>query len=187
MPNSASAIVTAAEPIWGHLPCSHKQEWVSSSESQPTPSSPEPGRGSGRRRRERHGQSAALQSARFRPSASARLRVRDARPLRTRFGSHRGRSPGSCIPHRSNVSDAAANLPALRGSRASRGSGEATKLRTDLRCALAAHSGEVGVALGMLVGLVEQVSVDHGRRRSSPLIGRSCLTPRAAAPVAMPS
>ena len=64
MPNAASAILTAAEPV-RHLPCSRKQEWVSSRESEPTPSPPELKRGSGGRRRELRGQSAAPRALDF--------------------------------------------------------------------------------------------------------------------------
>jgi hypothetical protein len=85
-PISASAIVTAAEPIWGTFPRRARKSGCRAANRNP-PSSPEAGRGSGRRRRERRGQSAALRSI------SARCERPTPGPRRARCGRRAGVHP----------------------------------------------------------------------------------------------
>jgi hypothetical protein len=67
MPNSASAIVTAAEPISATFPARASKSGCRAANRNPNPLVARPGRGSGRRRRERRGQSAALRALDFGP------------------------------------------------------------------------------------------------------------------------
>jgi hypothetical protein len=75
---SASAIVTAAEPIWATFPARASNRGCRAANRNP----PEAGRGSGRRRRERRGQSAALRALDFGPVRAPDSRSA-TRPLRT--------------------------------------------------------------------------------------------------------
>ena len=122
MPNSAPAIVTAAEVIWATFPARASKSGCRAANRNPPPRRQNQGAGPAGGDGNRADRAPRCERS-ISASASARLPVCDARPLRTRFGSHRGPSPGSCSPHRSNVSDAAANLPALRGNRARFGLG----------------------------------------------------------------
>jgi len=85
-----------------------------------------------------------------------------------------------------SISPRAAERPASRGFRASAlafGIASGSRAASAL---LPAHGRELGVTLEILVGLVEQVSVDLGVRRTSRLLGRNRFTPIRATTASWP-